>query len=58
MKNLLTNGEKIWVVSVLLYILWVFIGLNNNISTQLIPILGSLGMIVFVVIANIIRILI
>jgi|AntAceMinimDraft_18_1070375.scaffolds.fasta_scaffold1040156_1 hypothetical protein len=54
----MTVGEKIWSLSVLLYLVWAFVGLQYGISSESISIFGSVGMISFVIIVNLLRILI
>jgi len=52
-----TPGEKIWILSIILFIMWVIIGSKFEISYFLISILGSIGMIIFVILGNLIRLL-
>lgn len=48
-------GEKIWIISLILYIVWVLIGIKLEQSPETISIIGSIGMIVFVTLTNLIR---
>jgi len=51
MKNLLTTGEKIWMSSILLFYVWVAIGLSLEIPNRIISLFGSIGMVLFVAMA-------
>jgi len=57
MKKVFSTGEKIWIVSIILYLIWVLIGIKLHISLFNISIFGSIGMIVFVIISMIICII-
>jgi hypothetical protein len=50
-----TSGEKIWVLSIILYLIWTFIGIKLDYSYFNISVIGSIGMILFVVIFNLLR---
>ena len=56
-KKFFTIGEKIWILSIILFITWVIIGLKFEIPIHTISILGSIGMIIFVFLGNLIRLL-
>ena len=56
MKIKFGRGEYIWFSSILLYLIWAFIGIYMNIQYLNISLIGSLGMIVFVILSNLIRI--
>jgi hypothetical protein len=51
----LTTGEKIWILSVILYLIWIIIGIKLDYSYFNISVIGSIGMILFVVIFNLLR---
>lgn len=51
----LTSGEKIWIVSIILYLIWAIIGIKLKYSHFNISVIGSIGMILFVVIFNLLR---
>ena len=55
--KLFTVGEKIWFLSIILYFVWVIIGAKFEISYSLISLLGSAGMIIFVIICNLLRLI-
>jgi len=57
MNKLFTIGEKIWIVSIILYCVWVLIGFKLQIPYELISIYGSIGMFVFVILINLLRFL-
>lgn len=57
MKIKFSVGEYIWFMSILLYLIWAVIGLNYKISPEHIAIYGSIGMVVFVLLGNILRFL-
>lgn len=55
--NKITTGDKIWATSIILYVLWVLIAYDLNININKIAIIGSIGMIVFVIIGCLISLL-
>ena len=52
-----TTGEKIWILSIMLYLIWALIGFHLEIGLEVISIWGSLGMIIFVLLFNFIRLI-
>ena len=55
MNKIFTIGEKIWILSIIIYCIWVLIGFKLQISYELISIYGSIGMLVFVILSNLFR---
>jgi len=53
--KIFTTGEKIWMASLILFIVWVLIGFHMNIPCLNTSLIGSVGMIIFVILANLLR---
>lgn len=47
----LTTGEKVWVLSVVLFLIWAIIGNSLGVPVRTVSIYGSIGMVLFVVLA-------
>jgi hypothetical protein len=52
MKNLFTTGEIIWITSIILFGIWVYIGYKLGIDTMTISVYGSIGMLLFVILVG------
>jgi len=52
-----TTGEKIWILSIMLYLIWALIGFHLEIGLEVISIWGSFGMIIFILLFNFIRLI-
>jgi hypothetical protein len=47
-----STGEKIWIISIILFAIWVYIGYKLGIDTMTISVYGSIGMLLFVILAG------